>query len=53
MRTQLHELFTTQALPCSSAEWKQGLLEAILALIENDTSVVLELDEITVNGMRH
>lgn len=35
-----------------SDEWKQGPREAILALIETYTSFVLELDEVTVNGLR-
>lgn len=35
-----------------SAEWKQGPREAVLALIESYTSVVLELDEATVAGLR-
>jgi NIPSNAP len=35
-----------------SAEWRQGPREPILALIANYTSVVLELDEATVNGLR-
>lgn len=33
-------------------EWKQGPREAILALIENYTSFVLELDEATILGLR-
>src|SRR5690349_25178328 len=35
-----------------SDEWKQGPREAILALIENYTSIVLEMDETTLNGLR-
>lgn len=35
-----------------SDEWKQGPREAILALIENYTSIVLEMDEATVNNLR-
>jgi hypothetical protein len=35
-----------------SAEWRQGPRESILALIDSYTSVVLELDEATVNGLR-
>jgi hypothetical protein len=35
-----------------SDEWRQGPREAILALIENYTEVVLELDEATVEGLR-
>jgi NIPSNAP len=36
----------------SSDEWRQGPREAILALIENYTEIVLELDEVTVQGLR-
>ena len=35
-----------------SDEWKKGPREAIVALIENYTEVVLELDDVTVQGMR-
>jgi hypothetical protein len=35
-----------------SEEWKQGPREAIIALIENYTEVVLELDEVAVQGLR-
>jgi hypothetical protein len=35
-----------------SDEWKQGPREAIIALIENHTEIVLELDEATVQGLR-
>jgi len=35
-----------------SDEWKQGPREPIIVLIENYTSIVLELDEVTVNGLR-
>src|SRR4030095_10543419 len=36
----------------SSDEWRQGPREAIVSLIENYTEVVLELDDVTVQGMR-
>lgn len=36
----------------SSNEWRQGPREAIIALIENYTEIVLELDEVTVQGLR-
>ena len=36
----------------SSDEWRQGPREAIVALIENYTEVVLELDEAAVQGLR-
>lgn len=35
-----------------SDEWKQGPRESIIALIENYTEIVLELDESTVEGLR-
>lgn len=35
-----------------SDEWRNGPREAILALIENYTEVVLELDDVTVQGLR-
>jgi len=36
----------------SSDDWKQGPREAILALLENYTDIVLELDVVTVKGLR-
>ena len=35
-----------------SDEWKQGPREAIVALIENYTEIVLELDKATIDGLR-
>jgi ketosteroid isomerase-like protein len=35
-----------------SVEWRQGPREAILACIENYTTVVVELDEATLEGLR-
>jgi hypothetical protein len=35
-----------------SDEWRKGPREAIIALIENYTEIVLELDEVTVQGLR-
>jgi hypothetical protein len=35
-----------------SDEWRHGPREPILALVENYTSIVLELDEPTVQGLR-
>jgi hypothetical protein len=35
-----------------SDEWRKGPREAIVALIENYTEVVLELNDVTVQGMR-
>jgi len=36
----------------SSDEWRQGPREAILALIENYTEIVMELDDATLQGLR-
>ena len=36
----------------SSAEWRQGPREAILACIENFTSIVLTVDDQTLSGLR-
>ncbi len=36
-----------------SAEWREGPREPILALIENYTSIVLELDDSVVDSLRH
>ncbi|MDQ3004256.1 MAG: NIPSNAP family protein [Chloroflexota bacterium] len=36
----------------ASDDWRQGPRERILALIENYTDIVLELDESTVQGLR-
>ena len=36
----------------SSDEWKQGPREAILALIENYTDIVFEMEEVTVEALR-
>jgi hypothetical protein len=35
-----------------SDEWRQGPREVIIALIENYTEIILELDEVTVKGLR-
>ena len=35
-----------------SDEWRQGPREPVLALIESYTSVVLEMDDATVRGLR-
>jgi len=45
-RASSHEAFY------ASPEWRQGPREAIIALIESDTSVVLELEETTVDLLR-
>ena len=36
----------------SSSDWRQGPREAMLALMENYTDVVFELDEVTLQGLR-
>jgi hypothetical protein len=36
----------------NSDEWRLGPREAIVSLIENYASIVLELDEVTVQGLR-
>jgi hypothetical protein len=36
----------------SSDDWRLGPREAILALMESYTDIVLELDEVTVQGLR-
>jgi hypothetical protein len=36
----------------SSDDWRLGPREAMLALIESYTDIVLELDEVTVQGLR-
>ena len=36
----------------ASDDWRQGPRERILALIENYIDIVLELDEVTVQGLR-
>jgi hypothetical protein len=36
----------------ASDDWRQGPREAIMALIENYTDIVIELDEVAVEGLR-
>ena len=36
----------------ASDDWRKGPREAMLALIESYTDIVMELDEITVQGLR-
>ena len=36
----------------ASDDWRKGPREAILALIENYTDIVLEVDEVIVQGLR-
>jgi hypothetical protein len=35
-----------------SPDWRQGPREAIISLIESDTSIVLEMDEKTLDSLR-
>ena len=37
----------------SSDEWRRGPRESIITLIENYTEVVLEVDEVTLQGLRN
>ena len=37
----------------ASDDWRQGPREAMLALIESYTDIVLEVDEVTVQGLRN
>jgi hypothetical protein len=48
----LEDRQTSQDAFYDSEEWRQGPRELILALIESYTSVVLEMDEATVQGLR-
>ncbi len=43
---------TDQGAFYGSAEWKDGPRDAILALIESYTTVVLEVDDPTLKGLR-
>ena len=36
----------------ASDDWRQGPREAMLALIESYTDIVLEVDDVTVQGLR-
>jgi hypothetical protein len=36
----------------ASDDWRLGPREAMLALMENYTDIVFELDEVTVQGLR-
>jgi len=48
----LEERLTSQNAFYSSPEWREGPRAAIIALIESDTSIVLELDATTVDLLR-
>ena len=45
-RASSHEAFY------GSPDWRQGPREAIISLIDADTSVVIEMDESTINALR-
>jgi len=42
----------SQAAFYGSAEWRQGPREAIVSLIESDTSIVIEIDQSTTDALR-
>ena len=48
----LAERETSENAFYGSETWRQGPREAIIALIESYTEIVLELDEATVHGLR-
>lgn len=48
----IEELQQSQDAFYGSTEWKQGPREAILALIENSISVVIDVDDATLQGLR-
>ena len=45
-RDQMEDMFY------GSDAWRKGPREAVLACIENYTEFVIELDEVTINGLR-
>jgi len=48
----LEDRQTSQDAFYGSPDWRQGPREAIIALIESDTSIVIEMEEATVNALR-
>jgi NIPSNAP len=44
---------SSQDVLYGSAEWRQGPREAVLALIESDTTIVLTLEASVVDSLRH
>ena len=48
----LHERQTSQDAFYSSAEWKDGPRDAVLALIESYTTVVLSMSQTAVDALR-
>ncbi|HRF50956.1 MAG TPA: NIPSNAP family protein [Anaerolineales bacterium] len=49
----LAERQTSQDAFYGSQDWRHGPREAIVALIESDTSIVLELETSVVDALRH
>jgi hypothetical protein len=49
----LQERERSEAAFYGSTEWREGPREAVLALIENYTTVVIEVDDDTLRGLRH
>jgi len=48
----LEERLRSQNAFYGSSEWRSGPREAIVSLIESDTSIVIEMDESTVDALR-
>jgi hypothetical protein len=48
----LEERQASQDAFYGSPDWRQGPREAIIALIESDTSVVIEMDEAVIDALR-
>ena len=51
--TSLEERERSEDAFYGSPEWRQGPREAVLALIESYTTVVIEVDDETLRGLRH
>jgi hypothetical protein len=51
--TSLAERQESQDAFYGSAEWRQGPREAVLAPIESYTSVVIVMDDVAIQGLRH
>lgn len=60
MRDEFHRLYydsfarreQSEDAYYASDDWRKGPREAILALIENYTAIVFEVDEVTLQGLR-
>jgi NIPSNAP len=48
----LEELERSEAAFYGSAEWREGPRDAIMACIDRYVSIVLELDDVTIDGLR-